>query len=394
MPDIALYYPYTRVRDDTWLKAAALYLQRLALVAPRQYAPLETVTARTLREELGFLVDIDPDVAARRVGEDFLRLVVRDHDALRSRYAWDAAEFPPELAADPEHCRGRQPVDDGVVGWVHMLKTGRRLTDAMVHAGLAVLSPDRSWIGMHPRLAAVYLAALAERVSQANNLPVVTDQVNAYGILNGWTIDTLAQALLSDETDEQPLARTADDVAALYAAVAVQTVVPQGLENVPAIQIVKIRRMLAAEFDAFGEHIDSLAATFAELAEIESVEVLRARLQVLVERDLRRPTANLERELRRLGYEPARAVLGIKSLELPAVTAAAAAGAGVPAVAGQAGLVAARIIASGIRARRAAQDQRRAAAGYLLGLREELNPKGVLDRIRRTFRRATLGSAR
>lgn len=32
MPDIALYYPYTHVRDDAWLKAAALYLPKLALV--------------------------------------------------------------------------------------------------------------------------------------------------------------------------------------------------------------------------------------------------------------------------------------------------------------------------------------------------------------------------
>ena len=37
MPDIALYYPYTHVRDESWLKAAALYLPKLALLAPRDY---------------------------------------------------------------------------------------------------------------------------------------------------------------------------------------------------------------------------------------------------------------------------------------------------------------------------------------------------------------------
>jgi hypothetical protein len=33
MPDVALYYPWTRVRDGTWLKAAALYWPRLAVLA-------------------------------------------------------------------------------------------------------------------------------------------------------------------------------------------------------------------------------------------------------------------------------------------------------------------------------------------------------------------------
>jgi hypothetical protein len=35
---------------------------------------------------------------------------------------------------------------------------------------------------------------------------------------------------------------------------------------------------------------------------------------------------------------------------------------------------------------RAAEGERRSAHGYLLGLREELDPRGVVDRVRRTFR--------
>ena len=37
MPDIALYYAYTHIRDEAWLKAAALYLPRLGLIAPAGY---------------------------------------------------------------------------------------------------------------------------------------------------------------------------------------------------------------------------------------------------------------------------------------------------------------------------------------------------------------------
>jgi len=49
MPDIALYYPYTHVRDESWLKAAALYLPKLALLAPRDYPFRFSPTAQVLR---------------------------------------------------------------------------------------------------------------------------------------------------------------------------------------------------------------------------------------------------------------------------------------------------------------------------------------------------------
>jgi hypothetical protein len=392
MPDIALYYPYTFVRDDEWLKASALYMHKLALVAPRQLPRFETATAMVLRDELDFLVDVDPASAARRIGEEFLRLVDRDREALRSRYAW-SAEFPPTLTANPEFCIGRRPIDDGLVGWVHMRKTGRRLTDAMVRAGLAVLSPNRSWLGMHPRLAAVYLTALADSVAQANKLPVVTDQEQAYGVLGGWDIDVLARVLLTDEADEQSQDRPPTDVARLYATAAIQTVAPQRLGSVSASEIVRIRRTLAEEFDVFGQHIDSVADELAGWEQIDDPGVLQERLQVLVDRNLGRPLADLERGMRKLRYEPARAVLGLMSVGVPATAVAAVVGLGLPAVVGQAGLIATRIVVAGVRAHETARGLRRSAPGYLLGLREELNPVGVVDRIRRTIRRAARSSA-
>ena len=74
----------------------------------------------------------------------------------------------------------------------------------------------------------------------------------------------------------------------------------------------------------------------------------------------------------------AAAVLGVKTLELPAVVAAAGSAFAVPMVASQAGLVTARLIAAGRRAR----SHRRASmhsgpAGYLLGLKKHLGRRGV-----------------
>lgn len=271
---------------------------------------------------------------------------------------------------------------------MHVGKVRSELVRSLVETRLGVLSTDGAWIGMHPRLALVYLAALADRVAQGNDLATVTDQATSHGVLNGWTMETLARVLLADDSAERPAA-TVDDITAMYAAVAILTVIPAGLSDVPVERIVRARRTLAAEFDAFRDHLASLADQLGALAQIEDPAILRTRLELLVQRDLRRSTDDLERGLRQLGLEPARAVLGMKSLELPATAAAAASGAGLPIAAGQAGLVAAQLVASGVHSHRQGRDRRRGAAGYLLGLREELNPTGVVDRVRRMFRRAS-----
>jgi hypothetical protein len=406
MPDIALYYPYTHVRDETWLKAAALYWPKLAVIAVPDYPRNLTPTAKVLRDELGFFVDVDPSPQVHRLAEPFLEFVRREGAELRRRYAylrllpselkhgpWSTS-VPPDWGSNriagppPGHYREGNRLDVGGVAWVAMFRVFRPLAEELVRQGLGVWNEDRSWIGMRPRLADVYLTALAERLAVANDMPAITDRPNGYGVTNGWDVDALARALLADEVEDRPTARESAEVAAKYAAVAISTVVPGGLQVVDAKQVVRARRVLAEEFFAFRAHLDSLTNEFAEIASIESPEVLHARLQVLVERDLRARIRDLERGLRRLGFEPTRAVLGLKSLELPPIAGAAAAGLGASPVVGQAGLVAAQVVASSVRAHHVAEQQRRSAAGYLLGLREELDPQGVLDHLRRTLRRA------
>ena len=391
MPEIALYYPYTHIRSETWLKAAALYLSKLALIAPPGYPRRLSNTADVLRDELDFLVDVDPSRRAHDVALDFLELIRSHGDALSARYAWPE-RFPPELyiAMEADGFTCGDTGFDGRVEWIHVGKFPSKLADALVATKLGKISDDGVWVAVHPRLGAVYLAALADRMAQANDMPVITDQPQAYGTLNGWTLDTLARVLLGDETEDliTEEQRPAGQVAMLFAALAIETVVPAGIEHIPVRKIVQVRRTLGAEFDAFIAHLDAMSAQFADLARIEDPVVLTARLRILVERDLRRPTAELDKSLRQLDLQPARAVLAMKSAELPAAAAAAAAGFGVPLAVGQAGLVAAQFFASTAQARQLAEQRRRSAVGYLLGLRDQLSPTGTIERLRRIIRRA------
>jgi hypothetical protein len=209
---------------------------------------------------------------------------------------------------------------------------------------------DDLWAFVDPAIAAVYVSALAERVAKANDLAVVTDGEGTYGTLNGWDMETIANVLLGDDQAEEGVIDV-DQVGALYAAVAVKVAVPAGIRDVPVEKIIKARRKLAPEFDAFRDHLSLLSDRLTELGKIRDPSVLEARLELMVERDLRRPTQELESKLRQLGLEPAQAVLGLKSLELPVAAAAAASAAALPPGVTQAGLVAARLVASGLRSR-------------------------------------------
>ncbi|GDY32599.1 hypothetical protein GTS_42320 [Gandjariella thermophila] len=49
MDPIAVYYPYIHVRDDTWLKYAALYWPRLGRLRPPGYPVSDSLVARAGR---------------------------------------------------------------------------------------------------------------------------------------------------------------------------------------------------------------------------------------------------------------------------------------------------------------------------------------------------------
>lgn len=427
MRDIALYYPYIHIRDDAWLKAAALYWPKIARLTPSGYPRYDSEAARRLSGELGFIVNIEPRPYTRSVADEFIEFIRHNRKALQAKYSVPQAvesEDPfipyrgvertivdalaqglplpqPKRTHLSPDCDGRlerppHPFDGNPnIGWIHVEKLTARLANELVRSRLGVLVGNRpdfrgepEWAVVAPGIAAVYTAALADRVASWNDLSVVTDRQGAHGILNGWDIETLARLLLSEDREDESSLDT-DEVGALYAAVAIKTVVPARIDDIPVDRIIRARRELAPEFDAFRDHLSLLADRLTELGQIKDPSILQARLELMVERDLRRPTQELEDKLRQLGLEPAQAVLGLKSLELPAAAAAAASAIALPPGVSQAGLVAARLIASSVQSRA----QRRqilatSPAGYLLGLEKELTPGGIIERLRRTFRSA------
>lgn len=389
MQDVAVYYPYIHIQDDTWLKAAALYLPHIGRISPQGYPVEDSQTAQALKDG-GFLIDIDPFPYGEDTAFAFMRFVQRNRNELRSRFTAVPQAAPPP---GPFHRRPGSTREQ-LIEWVDAQHKGMYIAaDELTALGLSVSADDdqgRRWLGMHPQLARVFLAALAQQIADRNGTTVVTDQPGAPEGIEGWTTDAIAAEVLDLLPRSHRRTRTVSEVASMYAVLAVKAVVPAGLETLPVERIVAVRIGLRAEFDAFYDHLNSLTDAFANLSGTEDPQILSARLERLADRHIRRPLAELKRGLRGLRLEPAQAILGTKSFDIPAVASAAVSAVGIPEPAGQAGLVAARFISSAARAHATAQQQRHGAAGYLLGIHEQLYPRTLTDRLLRRNRRPPL----
>lgn len=379
--DLAIYYPYIHVQDDTWLKAAALYWPNIGRIVPEGYPVQESSVAEVLNGELGLMINVRPEWYGEQVGVDFLEFVESHVRDLRERFP----PVPPRTIRDAPFHRIPGTPARHLVEWVDLDNKGMYVAErTLVEAGLAVTADDeggRRWLGMHPRLAAVFLTALAQRVADANQAKLVTDQPESLGDMEGWTTEAIAGELLDSPTCGAPRRYSAETVAAMYAVLAVQTVVPASLENVPVEKIVAARKTLHAEFDEFRAHLDSLTDEFMRLAQTDDPAILGARLEALADRHVRLPLADLRRGLRSVGLQPVQATMGIKSLKVPVLPAAAAATFAIPDTAAQAGLLGVLILSSVVQARTAAQQLRSSAAGYLLGLHRHVHPRSIADRV-------------
>lgn len=391
---VGLYYPYFHVRDDGWLKRAALYLPGLARVHPPGHSFHDSATAQVLRDELGFFTDIDPTRYADEVSQELKGVMQREEARLLPRYG-----FPSEMLSD----RSRA----GVIhldpfGWLHrsQLGTSTPTTWWVTFRNFVVRSREwvpigtdteensvGDWIGLHPHLVSVYTRALVDRIAHANALVPVTDDPTLFA-LPGWAASDFEEALLgpsapgpnpgrwwlpnSQNGRARPALPVMAPAAGVYAAAAVQAVLPQAIEDIPAKDIVRARLRLSDEFDTFRAHLDELGSQFAALDQVADPAVVQARIAAMADRNLSRPLKDLTRGLRSLRLQPIREVIGLRSLELPALAALGAHTVNLPPLLGAGGAVAVQLVASTRSARAAAADQRRSATGYLLGLRREL----------------------
>ncbi|MFC9894574.1 DUF6236 family protein [Nocardia sp. NPDC127579] len=399
MNDTGLYYPYVNLPGDGWVKTAVLLWPLLARIRPVDYPVLhDSMDVERLRDA-GLILDVDPGSASSGGAEGsaqllFLEFLDQHRDQLIPGFGIDALAVPPLEDAVYDELLPPDPR----LEVLHPTKMSYRLARELAGAGLLVrqsfrwrrpadgriLNIDR--LTMHRELAGVYLTVLADVLAARNGMTPITDQPRLHAAASGWNVAAIAQILLH-ENEIRPV--QADPTQA-FAIMALQAVVPRDLDRVPVSRIIEARKRLLPEMLAYREFLDSLTDFFAELAECPDPEIRSARLRLKVESEVVRSMQTMEREIRRLDLQPAKAVLSLQSLAPPAVLGTVSAAAGLSPGMTSIGVAAGCVVgASAATLRRRQEVRAEHPLGYLLGLKQELGPTDLVAKVRSGMRRVS-----
>jgi hypothetical protein len=139
-------------------------------------------------------------------------------------------------------------------------------------------NPGGQWIGMHPKLAWVYMTALAEQLSGEHGLRPLTDETRDHMALSGLSMERLAHALLEDVVlvDNGP---TNTEMEATMVTVAFKAVIPKAPMSLSVDKILTFREKHPNERSSFQNAVNDLLQRWEWLTKILDPLVLEERLR-------------------------------------------------------------------------------------------------------------------
>lgn len=390
---MGLYYPYVHFRDKDWLKAAALYWPKIARIVPDGYPIHDDLITQALKDELDFVVNIPPDSAKTDAGRLMLEALVSGGRHLRDEFKVPSASLIGEqnnyrLAVDnwadflhsPNQAAtwlSREKLIDWHRPWpaaaLRGARVSRELRHVLVHENMAI--QDDPWLGVHPRWAWVYMCVLAEQLAKCNNLSPVTDQILAHAETNGWTPERIIEAL--HDRPHSPASKQAPETA--IGMLAIRLVVPARLVDVPVKKIIQLRQRYGADFDAFHDAVEAVAAELCtEFMDIAERKVLEAYLHQEVKRHFERPLMELHKVIKGIGIDTAFAAANMKFALPSAIVTGGAIAAHQPVLAG-AGAAAFGVLTLGRAAQlNWAERAKPSAASYLWRIERGITPESLI----------------
>lgn len=385
-----LYYPYIHIRSDKWLKAAALYWERVDRIVPHDYPTQDSRTARMLIDELGFIEGRRPGQAAVETSRLFLDLLAERGPELAKALRIQPSSA--DLAQEHERPRDGGVSAGGTVGYIFAEKLSPQLIEAMTEEQLAFGASSEqqgrprlsmqvgsaNWIGMDSRLAATYMTVLTRLTARHFDLNPITDVPVAHAAMAGMNVDAIFDALVGHLNSQGDGRRT--ETQQRMAVLAVESVIPRSLGLVDVRQIIKFRKQHEDELSAFQVAVVAAAEDVAALPADVDAGVLRDRVIEATHQHLLKPREELKAALRLFGLET---VKSATTLQVPmSASSGAMVGTATTPVLGTAVGAGAVLLAIGSTEIRRRRDLRAKtpAANYLLELRAGLTPQGALRR--------------
>jgi hypothetical protein len=377
MPDhsyAGLYYPFIHFKNDNWLKLSALYWDRMGRIVPHSYEPEDSEVVKELG---GFVETLRPEWVRPEFGVNFADFVRRRSRELRQRYdIRNRGTWPQVPVWRRPPAAGGPSGTDPRLSYVFFEKMTEELREAMVDSRMAIVDEKNPrWIGMHPRLADVYMTALADQLAAERAMYPLTDETVDHLAIGSGNIDAVARALLAEAGVSESLE---GDVESLAACIAIESVLPKGLEDVPVDKILNFREKYPEERHKFQRRMHEFLDMRRWLSEAHDRKVVEQRLNDEFAKQLKPELTALKEKLRDVDIDTVTGVLSAKA-EVPGLAIAAATVLGLlaaPVVGALAG--AALALVPVLRSRQKEQREiRRAPLAFLLRAEEELRPRQV-----------------
>jgi hypothetical protein len=291
---LGLYFPFIHFRNEAWLKLTSLYWDRMGRIVPAEYGLRDSDTVREFKEG-DYVVDYQPTGNAQAETARAFHAVISTHgDRLVNRYGLRLSPNWPDDAATVRSKAAH--FGNPKLAYVFSPKLSPSLIDDLEALGLAERGGQRDphWIGMHPKLAAIYMTALAERMATRRNALPVGDDILSHVCVGVASMEGMAEALFDDE-DQQSLA-SSHEAEMLMASLAIKTVAPANPEAIPARTFLEFRNRYASERAAFQDQVKAMVASL-DLANISEPDALREHLRIQYEKQLEPHVADLKHRL-------------------------------------------------------------------------------------------------
>lgn len=377
---IGLYYPFIHFKDEAWLKLTALYWDKIARIVPEGYQTHDSDTVKQLAEELDFIRNYAPaekEIAA--VGEEFLKLLLQHELALRTLYnVAQRGQWPDDPVTLARAPQGRDPK----LAYVFYGKMSDKLQNALVETGLALPRRfgDPWWVGMHPKLANIYITALAEEMAYRRRLHPLTDEMLDHLTVVGWTTERLAQALLDVPILHSPMP-TENEIEARLMMVSLQLVIPKGIADVPIEKIIKLRQKYTTELTHLQEHLHTFASTQEQLKGIDDPQALLDHLKNEYTKKIQPALEDLKKQLQWLEIDTITGAMNM-SIKAPEAMVGIAALIGMalnPLITAAGAIALAVLKIVGDKHKKNERALQSSPTTYLLRLEKELKPKELLS---------------
>lgn len=387
----ALYYPFIHFKDDSWLKLTALYWDKVARIVPDDYVTDDSDTVKALAPCID---TVRPTWVPADFAQTFVDFITQYGPKLREKYGLNLRESWPVLGEKERPARAGGPSgNDPRLGYIFYEKISDDVYRALKESGLASTDArGERWIGMHPRLAWVYMTALAEQLAAHRGLRPLTDETRDHLALSSLAPERLAQALLGD-VQLVGGGPTQVEIESALVSVAFKAVVPVNLADLDPAKILAFRAKYPQERAAFQQATADFLKGGDWLNLIDDPAVLEQRLRDEYDKDWNIRLVELREKLRDSGIEAVLGCFNVKAV-LPAGVLSAAAVAGLalnPVAAGAAALALGVIPTLRDKRKEALGALRESPVSYLYRMERELAPKDLWSWVKQGTQRFALG---